>query len=255
MGSIFTYAGFRDFLNHAKRYGEFIPLKEWRAGGIILRHDADLDVRFAHRLALLEADCGVRGTYFFMITGPYNPLSALNRDVLREIFAMGFEIGLHFNPAVYEKERLKEAVTRELEMLGSVGVPVRSVSLHDPTRYGSYPTFANCFNAYDPRIFSDAVYFSDSGMGFRGKDPYIFVERRGDRTLQMLFHPEHFSESGHGYGEIFREHLRCHCETVDWFWNGSQTYKGIFPSGLFNAVAGRPKEVLDEESHDFLCVP
>jgi hypothetical protein len=233
----FTYAGFRDFLTYAKRYGRIIPLREWQSGGIILRHDVDFGIKFAHRLAQMEVSCEVGGTYFFLMTGPYNTLSALNRDMVRDISAMGFEIGLHFDPIVYNEGELGDAVVEEMRTLESVGVSVQSVSLHRPLHYGSYPMFANCFNAYDPHVFSKEIYFSDSRRDFHGKDPYAFVRQRNGRTLQMLFHPGHFSEDFE-YRSMFREQVQHFCEAMDRFWEENQVYEQNFPSGLFNTMVG-----------------
>ena len=54
------------------------PLAAWDGGpAIVLRHDVDLDLRPAHRLAALERRCGVRSTFFVLTTCPlYNVLAA-----------------------------------------------------------------------------------------------------------------------------------------------------------------------------------
>lgn len=232
----FTYAGFRDFLAYAKQYRRIIPLREWQSGGIILRHDVDLDVEPAYRLAQLEVACQVNATYLFMVSGPYNLFYHPNRKKLQSIATLGFEIGLHFDPGVYGDGELESAVAREVEILERVaGVRVQSVSLHDPSRYTPYPLFIGYFNAYDPYVFSDEIYLSDSAMRFRGKDPYEFVAR-GGAVLQMLFHPEHFSTDGLGYQSIFRKHLHRLCKTTDDFWKSSLLYKATFPHGLLEGA-------------------
>jgi len=230
----FTYGAFRDFLLYAKQYGRVGPLEGWENGNIILRHDVDIDVVSAHRLAAHEVECGIGGTYFFMVTGLYNPNEPLNKVMIREIASWDFEIGLHFNPAIYNVADLSRSAKTEAQALSRiVGKPVLSISLHDPSTYGRYPMFEGFFNAYDPRIFGDEVYLSDSDMQFRGKDPHEFVKDKGDRTIQLLFHPGHFTPFGEGYSGIFRRYMRRICERTDAFWRASEPYSEAFPNGLF----------------------
>ena len=72
---------------------------------IILRHDVDLDIYPAYKMALLENEIGVKSTFFILLNAQsYNPLSINNKNILREISSLGFEIGLHFDPTNYSKK-------------------------------------------------------------------------------------------------------------------------------------------------------
>lgn len=57
-------------------------------------------------------------------------------------------------------------------------------------------------NAYDPAIFSDSNYISDSRRSFRGKDIYQFIKNVENTMIQVVIHPMHFSETGKGYDEV-----------------------------------------------------
>src|SRR5579859_3672042 len=100
---IFTYPGLQAFLAYWSREVAIFPLRDWHGqSGIILRHAVDLDILPARRLAELEAEVGVRSTFFFLVSGhTYNPASIQNRPHLRALVNLGFEIGLHFDPTLY----------------------------------------------------------------------------------------------------------------------------------------------------------
>jgi hypothetical protein len=216
---IFRYSELRKFLIFMKKNCRIIPLKEWDGGDkdggeIIMRHDVDLSLTPAIRLAMLEKECSIKSTFFIMVTNTaYNPLSYDNRSKIIGLRNMGFEVGLHFDPSIYgdvNAGKLRKMVGREAEVLKSItGEKVRSVSLHNPNRFGAYPLFRGYKNAYDPRIFLPDIYLSDTWMRLR-TDPYEFVKNTKDRkrTAQIAFHPMHYTDKGDDYGIIFHDAIK-----------------------------------------------
>ena len=70
--------------------------------GILLRHDVDVAIEPAFKVAEIEKQVGITSTFFILTTGMmYNPAAPTNRKMLREMSDMGFEIGLHFDPSIY----------------------------------------------------------------------------------------------------------------------------------------------------------
>jgi hypothetical protein len=220
MTSPFSYTAVRELLEHLRSRYDIYTLRDWDGGpGLILRHDVDLDVAPALEFAKLELDCGIRSSYFFLTTCPtYNPAATPNRRKISEIADLGFEVGLHFDASVYENlpdDELRVHLDAEISLMASIaGHKVESVSLHNPTTSGRYPLFAGLHNAYDPAIFGPDRYLSESRMLFR-HDPYEFTERAKDGVVQLLLHPEHFTESGLGYVATLRQHLRLVVTNVD----------------------------------------
>lgn len=231
-----------------KSVGKVVPLKDWDySNAIILRHDVDLDIMAAHRLALIEKENGVRSTFFILTTCmTYNPLSAENRGMLSEMSEWGFEIGLHFDPMLYAgcgREQLKEKVDMEAQILTSVtDKSVYSISLHNPSVHGQYPIFEKYRNAYDKRIFSDRCYLSDSCMDFRGKDPYEFAEQVKDFPLQILLHPLHYSEHKEKYPDIICKVLHKYIDGVDQAMRVNRAYaKAMSTTDLFAYIIQRER--------------
>ena len=64
---IFSYAEFTQFVHHMKDIGKVIPFFEWdhSSNAILLRHDVDFYIEAAYQLALVEAECDIRSTFFF----------------------------------------------------------------------------------------------------------------------------------------------------------------------------------------------
>jgi len=163
----------------------------------------------AYKVAELEEECGVRSTFFVLLTCPvYNILDSENSRLLLDIQGAGFEIGLHFDPSIYGDESLYSHLYKEVRILEDViGVAVRSISLHNLTIYGDCPIFDGYINAYSPVFFSEASYFSDSCGNFRGKDPFQMIQSSKNSYVQMLLHPIFYSTEGTGSFASLRKSL------------------------------------------------
>lgn len=239
---IFSYDELIKFIERMKKLGSIVPLGEWDgSNAIILRHDVDFDIEPAYRLAQLESECGIVSSFFIMTTCDlYNPLSSPNRKKIRKMVEMGFEIALHFDPTVYGdvgEKLLGEFVDIEADILSlAAGIPIKSISLHNPSIHGQYPIFKKYNNAYDEKIFSDKHYLSDSRMVFRDKDPFTFIEQVKEHPVQVLLHPLHYSEKRCSYPEIFYKHVEEYVDSIDSQFQVNSTYVnqlkqegGLFP--------------------------
>jgi hypothetical protein len=222
-----------------KTCGNVISLAEWDGrNSIILRHDVDLDIYPAFKMAEIESQHGITSSFFILTTGLYNPGSFHNRKMLREMIQMGFEIGLHFDTSIYDDEALDREFQRECDFLTQIlDTEIRSYSFHNPSVNGKYPTMnTKLRNAYAPAIFGDGIYLSDSRLDFRGVDPYAFAERVRSGTIQMLLHPLHYSEDGKPYPEIFYRYAKRFIENVDATFRVNSKYCALLPNPLFDVV-------------------
>lgn len=201
---IFKYDQFREFITEIKNSGRLQLFKDWKGEKVfLLRHDVDFDIYLAHQLAQIEKEENVISTFFILTScETYNVLNKKNRLLLREMIEMGHEIGLHFDPTLYN-ENLEVALEKEIEILSfAIDEQVKSVSLHNPSIHGQFPVFEGYVNAYDPRLFSNENYISDSRFLFRGKNPFEFLKNIDKGMIQILLHPMHYSITGGGYDEI-----------------------------------------------------
>jgi peptidoglycan/xylan/chitin deacetylase (PgdA/CDA1 family) len=198
----FTEAGFRALLQrlkadgyHFARYGEAA-----RDRHVIWRHDVDVSMHRAARLAEIEAEEGVTATYFV------NPHCAFHNllepeigRLLDRICSLGHEIGLHFDAeahgtAAWTADRLEAAIARERAILDLIlAAPVRAISWHNPDTSNLLEFDASevggLVNAYAASLRRDYVYCSDSN-GYWRFQPMAEVIAAGHPRLHLLTHPE-----------------------------------------------------------------
>jgi len=243
---MFSYQEYRAFLRHAKVVGDLLLFRDWCGQpGILLRHDVDFDLDPAVKLAELESSEGVVATYFVLLTCPeYNALSREGRDAIRRIVHLGHEVGLHFDPTAgheKDKESVEKRLYGEASMLSSVTCSnIKSISLHNPSVHGDYSIYNNFINAYDGSLFNNDTYMSDSRRDFSGKDPFDFVMKARDTTVQVLLHPMHYSEDGGGYLPVMKEALERKVWDIENRFRVNSTFcTEIGDSDLFSIIAKR----------------
>jgi hypothetical protein len=149
--------------------------REPRAGDLLLRHDVDLTLDAAVRLAELEAEHGAQATYLLMTRSVfYNLGSPEGEAALARLRELGHRVGLH-------------AVWPNAELDGRFD-PV--LAWHNPEpEYMSRPV-EGAVNVMAPPYFDPDHYRSDSNQHWRSGCPH--EELRGGRFewLQLLTHPE-----------------------------------------------------------------
>ena len=197
--------------------------------GYILRHDVDIDLHCAYKMASIESEMGISSTYFILSTSDlYNINSKKNRQLIKKMDKDGFEIGLHFDPTIYgdvSDEQLYMHVLNETKIIEDIiGKKIESISLHNPSVHNKYPIFINYNNAYDKRFFSEENYISDSCKSFRNKDIFKFIEYGKDNIIQVVFNPIHFSEKQETYSESFLEIIKNKVIEIDDMMKPNKTY-------------------------------
>jgi len=154
---------------------------EPRAGEIFLRHDVDLALDAALRMAEVEAKRGVSATYFLMTRSVfYNLASHEGEAALRRLRELGHRIGLHaVHPHVDFDERFD---------------PV--LAWHNPEpEYVNEPV-DGLVNVMTAPWFERGHYRSDSNQHWRSGDPTDALARGDFEWLQLLTHPEIWAFDG-----------------------------------------------------------
>jgi hypothetical protein len=169
---------------------------------VLWRHDVDMSVHAAAKLAGIEADEGVVATYFLMVRGRYyNLFERPVRDRVRSILALGHHLGLHFelgSPEPADAADLEADLAQERRWLEELfGVEVRAFSFHDPTPAAlsccafRYAGMVNCY----AEAFRTAVgYCSDSNGCWRHRRLEDVLLAGAEERLQVLTHPEWWQE-------------------------------------------------------------
>ncbi len=170
------------------------PTTDWNKklseNSLLIRHDVDFSIEYAYRLALFESQLKISSTFFFMLcSNLYNPLSAHNQKLIKDIADIGHKVSIHFDPTVYKSLEYFRYEKNVFEKI--FGKKVDIVSIHRPNHFlnnndihllGTPQTYQNIF-------FKKMKYISDSA----GKDvfPQITKYLKEPRTLglHLLIHP------------------------------------------------------------------
>jgi hypothetical protein len=197
----FTEASYRAIVTAAKARYAFEPFGTPATGPHVLwRHDVDYSVHRALALARLEAEVGVRATYFLTLHSDlYNVLEPAVHERLREIAALGHWIGLHFDAGFSAGGAPDDRAAWEGRVLSeALEAPVRAVSLHNPSVSGTEgydaEELGGMVHAGARSVRDRYAYVSDSNGYWRfDRLPDVVAAGAHDR-LHVLTHPEWWQE-------------------------------------------------------------
>jgi hypothetical protein len=187
-------ADYRDLLDAIAaggyRYAWFD--EEPRPGLLFLRHDVDLTLDAALRMAELEAGLDVTATYFLMTESLfYNLASREGVQAIARLRELGHRVGLHaVHPNATPDERFDPVVAWHNPEPGYMTTPIPGA-----TNVMSEPWF-------DPH-----TYRSDSNQRWRSGDPRDELRGGGFPWLQLLVHPEIWVYEGATMGLTMRTML------------------------------------------------
>ncbi len=161
-------------------------------GDVLLRHDVDLSLDAALRLAELEASAGATATYFLMTESVfYNLASAEGREAIERLRGLGHRVGLH---AVYPRLELDERFDAV-------------VAWHNPDPEYMRVPVEGAVNVMQDGYFDPATYRSDSNQHWRSGCPHDALREGAFPWLQLLMHPEIWVYPGRTMGETMRAML------------------------------------------------
>jgi hypothetical protein len=197
----FTEENYRNLLRLCKQNYSFIPYDQYHSDGknVMWRHDIDLSVHRAKRLAEIEMEEGVRTTYFLHLHNEF--YNALENDVVKcmlKIIEYGHDLGLHFDPNFYaltnEDSKLEYYLKVEKQFLENIFQRrINAFSFHNPD-IGNWlqidrEQIAGMVNTYSAYIRSKYAYCSDSNGYWRFKRLKDVLSKAEDDKLQILTHP------------------------------------------------------------------
>lgn len=211
----FKLSHYEDMLTLALKEG-FMPLsfRDYSANNkgndkiLLLRHDVDFRLDRALEMAKIEADLDIAATYFIRLHSPsYNPFGFKEYKILRELYGMNMEIGLHTEAKDVEEltgESYNEVFYKEHSVLvGIIGRPIYSMVEHSDftgvsSRFlledGNMPLAGWCgekFNHPHSEQFKEFAYFSDScgDWGDRGCPCDWLLKTGKYMKIQINTHP------------------------------------------------------------------
>ena len=150
-------------------------LKAYGFETLVLRHDVDLLPGHSLRTARMEAEKGMFGIYYFRAVP-----ESWDEGIIREIAALGHEIGYHYESLTTcdgNVDKAYDDFCRNLEALRKL-VPVKSICMHGSPRspYDSkdiwkkydYHALGIESEPYLDTVFSKVFYLTDTGRRWDG---------------------------------------------------------------------------------------
>ena len=195
----FTYEFYRELLRRVTAEFEPATVSAFDTTGdrlrAFVRHDIDVSVERAVKLAEVEHDAGVAATYMVLTDSPLYDLDEHAREI-RRLADLGHEVGLHYDLTDDDGSRQELAATvpeiaASRDRLASVlAESVDSVSFHRPTEQviEGPGTVAGMVNAYREELLE--AYLSDSMGRWREGPPVEQIDALANPPrLQILTHP------------------------------------------------------------------
>ena len=166
---------------------------------LLIRHDIDVSLYDAVKLARIESQFNIKATYFIWLKSPfYNSLSIEHMDILKAIIELGHDIGLHFDPLNYEEFSFEQNVSEESTILKNlIKKEITAISFHQPPRSlvrSEIKHISNLPQVYSKYIFDTYEYIADSNCVW-SKPIEKLLDGEFDK-VQLLIHPEWWVNEG-----------------------------------------------------------
>jgi len=194
----FTLSTYRTLIETLQQQGfSFLSLNEFISKSterfIILRHDVDSLPANSLRFARIEAEIGIKGTYYFRIVP-----ESFDEKIIKEIYSLGHEVGYHYEDFVFARQKAKdkrqkeeneveyerhlteiaiESFAENLERLKKI-VPVKTICMHGSPmsrwdsrllwKYYDYRDFGIIGEPYFDVNFDEVLYLTDTGRCWDG---------------------------------------------------------------------------------------
>ncbi|MFZ2339168.1 MAG: hypothetical protein WAW07_05520 [Bacteroidales bacterium] len=195
--SDFTLDNYLKLLKKAKKNFNFVFFSDFNdQKNILLRHDIDVSIQSAGKMARIEENLGIRSTYFTLVHSEfYNLLDKPNLTSLRAILSMGHAIGLHFDSHFYDITNLDE-LRRFLNIDKCIledflGIKVKDFSFHINDNFTlsvKEDVISGMVNVYSDKYMKNIAYCSDS-MGYWRYDRLEDMLESCSGSFQLLIHP------------------------------------------------------------------
>lgn len=204
----FSYKFYKHTLVELKKEHNFVFFDKVRNNDVILRHDIDISLEPAVKMAEIEKKLGIKSTFFILLQSPYyNAFSENSIKYVKKIIGMGHRIGLHYDSLIIRKFNFvaNEFLKNEIKMMSiHYQTEVNNISSHIPS-YNKKLKFKlpkNILDADSEIYKKNRKYVSDSVQNWREG---TFSKYVNEKNLYILIHPIWWTEENMSRNEILRE--------------------------------------------------
>lgn len=201
----FTISNYKSLLQKAKELGfHFVNITELSLfpKSLFLRHDVEFSPFIALKMALIEAELDIKSTYFFQLHGElYNVVEKDISAIVKNIKALGHEIGLHFDSHYFDikdEAELDKYLEIDKRYFNAIfETDIKAFSFHNTNSFilsCEKETYANLINVYSKKIKESCTYCSDSTGYWRFEKLTDVLENPDVKKLHLLIHDAMWSE-------------------------------------------------------------
>ena len=155
------------------KVSDYINVKKIKSKFLILRHDIDKNPQNALKIARIEHELGIHGTYYFRIHS-----KVFKPEIIKEIASMGHQIGYHYEDLTKNHGNTEKAIAsfeknlaklREIVPITTIcmdGRPMSKYNNLDLWKYYNYKDYGIDFEPYLDIDFNKVLYITDTGRGW-----------------------------------------------------------------------------------------
>lgn len=185
-----------------------------------LRHDIDNDISTALKLAKIEHQLGLQASYYVLHTAPYYG-SRPCISILKEIQALGHEVGLHndcLKALVELGTPVADTLKQTLDLLRSQGLTITGTASH-----GSYHTYL----AANYEIFEGLSIHGRRSFGDQYPLGHLKMQEFG-LEYEANYIKKSILVSKAFYDSVHQGYYQCPAEETDWVERDYDAQYGIF---------------------------
>jgi len=195
--TLVSYTNLLRYLSEIYKITPFCQIPQRDVPYLILRHDVDVSLSAALKMARIEQDLGIRSTYFISFSSRfYNVLEGNNVNILKQISRLDHEIGLHYHPSQYRSysRNMNKTLKIQIRLLEHLlGKKVYSIARHGPWDRDPFATSKGYINANHPHLRRD-LFIHDSCRAWTPLQGLLTLLNDPPRRVQLLTHPENWQE-------------------------------------------------------------
>ncbi len=173
-------------------FAEYIQCPADREKMLILRHDVDKEPLRSLRIAKMENELGINGTYYFRVVK-----NQLPKEVIENISKLGHEIGYHYDDlnaaggvvenalVLFQKNLAKLRELAPIKTACMHGSPLSKHDNRDLWKNFDYHELGIIAEPYFDVDFGEVLYLTDTGRRWDGDRVSIRDKVRGERSVVM----------------------------------------------------------------------
>lgn len=202
------------------KFSSFLTKPEAKLNRVYMRHDIDIALDKAVRLAEIEHQNKIIASYFLQIDSPfYNLFERENIQRIKQIIKFGHQLGLHLDEKFcrFSKRKIAKEAKIQLKILKQF-FPIKSiVSIHRPSQKILNQTLdPKLICVYQPEFFKKNKYISDSMGNWREGCPCkILTSKKLPQHFQILTHPIWWGRNSENVTRLLRGYLKKNIKNLD----------------------------------------